>query len=143
MPPEATAGLRDAALRWRGLLVPVMVVSLVMVIIVPVPSMVLDLLLSASIGLSVLILLTTIHVARPLDFSVFPTLLLGATLTRLVLNFASTRLILSRAALDGTGAAGGVIETFGNFVTGGQVAGGAILFTILVSGDHPRLAAYQ
>ena len=132
MPPEATAGLRDAALRWRGLLVPVMVVSLVMVIIVPVPSTVLDMLLSASIGLSVLILLTTIHVARPLDFSVFPTLLLGATLTRLVLNFASTRLILSRAALDGTGAAGGVIETFGNFVTGGQVAVGAILFTILV-----------
>ncbi len=132
MPPEATAGLRDAALRWRGLLVPVMVVSLVMVIVVPVPPGVLDLLLSASIALSVLVLLTTIQVARPLDFSVFPTLLLVATLTRLVLNFASTRLILSRAALDGTSAAGGVIETFGNFVSGGQVAVGVILFTILV-----------
>ena len=132
MPPEATLGLRDAALRWRGLLVPAGVVSLLLVIVVPVPPVILDLLLSASITLSVLVLMTTIYVARPLDFSVFPTLLLGATLLRLVLNFASTRLILTRAPLDGTSAAGGVIEAFGNFVTGGQVAVGAILFTILI-----------
>lgn len=132
MPPEMTPGLRDAALRWRGLLVPAGVISLLLVIIVPVPPQLLDLLLSASIALAVLVLLTTIYVTRPLDFSVFPTLLLGATLLRLVLNFASTRLILTRAPLDGTEAAGGVIEAFGNFVTGGQVAVGAILFTILV-----------
>ena len=132
MPPEATLGLRDAALRWRGLLVPAGVVSLLLVIVIPVPPSMLDLLLSASITLSVLVLMTTIYVARPLDFSVFPTLLLGATLLRLVLNFASTRLILTRAPLDGTSAAGGVIEAFGNFVTGGQVAVGAILFTILI-----------
>ena len=132
MPPETTLGLRDAALRWRNLLVPAGVVSLLLVIIVPVPPGLLDLLLAASITLAVLVLLTTIYVARPLDFSVFPTLLLGATLLRLVLNFASTRLILTRAPIDGTEAAGGVIEGFGNFVTGGQVAVGAILFTILV-----------
>ena len=132
MPPETTLGLRDAALRWRNLLVPAGVVSLLLVIIVPVPPGLLDLLLAASITLAVLVLLTTIYVARPLDFSVFPTLLLGATLLRLVLNFASTRLILTRAPIDGTEAAGGVIEAFGNFVTGGQVAVGAILFTILV-----------
>ena len=95
MPPEATLGLRDAALRWRGLLVPAGVVSLLLVIVIPVPPSMLDLLLSASITLSVLVLMTTIYVARPLDFSVFPTLLLGATLLRLVLNFASTRLILT------------------------------------------------
>ena len=132
MPPETTLGLRDAALRWRNLLVPAGVVSLLLVIIVPVPPGLLDLLLAASITLAVLVLLTTIYVARPLDFSVFPTLLLGATLLRLVLNFASTRLILTRAPIDGTEAAGGVIEAFGNFVTGGQVAVGATLFTILV-----------
>ena len=132
MPPEATQSLRNAALRWRNLLVPAGVVSLLLVIIVPVPPALLDLLLAASITLAVLVLLTTITVARPLDFSVFPTLLLGATLLRLVLNFASTRLILTRAPIDGTEAAGGVIEAFGNFVTGGQVAVGAILFLILV-----------
>ncbi len=132
MPPETTRNARDTSPRWRGLLLPAGVVSLLMVIVVPVPPAVLDLLLSTSITLSVLVLLTTIYVARPLDFSVFPTLLLGATLLRLVLNFASTRLILTRAPLDGTQAAGGVIEAFGNFVTGGQVAVGAILFVILV-----------
>ncbi len=132
MPPEATQSLRDAALRWRNLLVPAGVVSLLLVIIVPVPPALLDLLLATSITLAVLVLLTTITVARPLDFNVFPTLLLGATLLRLVLNFASTRLILTRAPIDGTEAAGGVIEAFGNFVTGGQVAVGAILFLILV-----------
>ncbi len=132
MPPEATQSLRNAVVRWRNLLVPAGVVSLLLVIIVPVPPALLDLLLAASITLAVLVLLTTITVARPLDFSVFPTLLLGATLLRLVLNFASTRLILTRAPIDGTEAAGGVIEAFGNFVTGGQVAVGAILFLILV-----------
>ena len=132
MPPEATLGLRDAALRWRGLLVPAGVVSLLLVIIIPVPPGLLDLLLAASITLAVLVLLTTIYVERPLDFSVFPTLLLGATMLRLVLNFASTRLILTRAPTDGIEAAGGVIKAFGDFVTGGQIAVGAILFLILV-----------
>ena len=107
MPPEVTLGLRDAALRWRGLLVPAGVVSLLLVIIIPVPPGLLDLLLAASMTLAVLVLLTTIYVARPLDFSVFPTLLLGATLLRLVLNFASTRLILTRAPIDGTGSGSG------------------------------------
>ncbi|MEC9010657.1 MAG: flagellar biosynthesis protein FlhA [Planctomycetota bacterium] len=132
MPPEATLNLRDAAVRWRGLLVPAGVVSLLLVIIIPVPPGLLDLLLAASITLAVLVLLTTIYVERPLDFSVFPTLLLGATMLRLVLNFASTRLILTRAPTDGIEAAGGVIKAFGDFVTGGQIAVGAILFLILV-----------
>ena len=69
MPPEVTLGLRDAALRWRGLLVPAGVVSLLLVIIIPVPPGLLDLLLAASMTLAVLVLLTTIYVARPLDFS--------------------------------------------------------------------------
>ena len=132
MPPEATLGLRDAALRWRGLLVPAGVVSLLLVIIIPVPPGLLDLLLAASITLAVLVLLTTLYVEHPLDFSVFPTLLLGATMLRLVLNFASTRLILTRAPTDGIEAAGGVIKAFGDFVTGGQIAVGVILFLILI-----------
>ena len=80
-----------------------------------------------------MILLTTIYVSRPLEFSVFPSLLLGTTLARLVLNVASTRLILTRGGTDGTGAAGGVIEAFGEFVAGGKVAVGLIIFVILIA----------
>jgi len=88
--------------------------------------------LAANITVSVVILLTTIYVSKPLEFNVFPSLLLGTALARLVLNVASTRLILTRAGIDGMGAAGGVIESFGLFVAGGQLVVGLILFTILV-----------
>jgi flagellar biosynthesis protein FlhA len=125
--------LRTTWLQHRGLIFPVLIAVSVLVLIVPLPPVVLDLLLSANITLAVVILLTTISVGRPLDFSVFPTLLLGTTLARLVLNVASTRLILTRGAEDGTAAAGGVIQAFGEFVAGGQIAVGLIMFLILVT----------
>src|SRR6185369_15148634 len=133
MPPTASDGLRGMWARYRGLLVPTLISTSVLVIVVPLPPLLLDLLLSANITLSVVILLTTIYVNKPLEFSVFPSLLLGTTLGRLVLNVASTRLILTRAATDGTAAAGGVIEAFGEFVAGGQVAVGLIIFAILIA----------
>ena len=115
-----------------GLVFPILIVASVLVLISPLPPMILDLLLAANITLSVVILLTTIYVGKPLEFSVFPSVLLGTTLARLVLNVASTRLILTRANLDGTNAAGGVIEAFGEFVAEGQLVVGLILFAILV-----------
>ncbi len=116
----------------QGLVFPVLIVTSVLVIITPLPPLVMDLLLAGNITLAVIILLTTISVKKPLDFSVFPSLLLGTTLARLVLNIGSTRLILTRAHIDGIGAAGGVIEAFGNFVAGGQLVVGLILFVIIV-----------
>ncbi len=116
----------------QGLVFPVLIVLSVLVIITPLPAMVMDLLLATNITLSVVILLTTIYVTKPLEFSAFPSLLLGTTLARLVLNIASTRLVLTRAHLDGTSAAGEVIEAFGKFVAGGQLVVGVILFAIIV-----------
>jgi flagellar biosynthesis protein FlhA len=116
----------------QGLIFPVLIVTAVLVIISPLPPFVMDLLLAGNVTVSVVILLTTIYVGKPLEFSVFPSLLLGTTLARLVLNVATTRLILTRAAIDGTSAAGGVVEAFGQFVAGGQLVVGLVLFTILV-----------
>jgi flagellar biosynthesis protein FlhA len=115
-----------------GLVFPILIVASVLVLISPLPPAILDLLLAANITLSVVILLTTIYVGKPLEFSVFPSVLLGTTLARLVLNVASTRLILTRAAVDQTDAAGGVIKAFGEFVAEGQLVVGLILFAILV-----------
>ena len=102
------------------------------VLLVPLPTPAIDLLLSGNIALAVVILLTAIHVKTPLEFGVFPTLLLATTLSRLVLNIASTRLILKNAPTMGDEAAGGVIRTFGEFVGGNQVEIGLIIFLILV-----------
>jgi flagellar biosynthesis protein FlhA len=107
------------------------VVCILMVLILPLPKWLLDLSLAMSITLSVLILMTALFISRPLDFSSFPTVLLIATMLRLALNLASTRLILSHGH-EGTGAAGHVIEAFGSFVTGGNFIIGAIVFAILV-----------
>ena len=115
-----------------GLVFPILVVLSVLVLVAPVPAFVLDLLLAANVTASVLVLLTTISVRKPLEFSVFPSLLLVMTLARLVLNVASTRLILTRAHTSGTDAAGAVIEAFGKFVAQGQLAVGLILFSIVV-----------
>ncbi|HAW31434.1 MAG TPA: EscV/YscV/HrcV family type III secretion system export apparatus protein, partial [Planctomycetaceae bacterium] len=120
-------------MRNTGLIFPLVIVSSVLVIIAPLPPFVMDFLLSCNITVSVVILMTTIYVKRPLEFSVFPAILLGTTLARLVLNVASTRLILTRGAADGTAAAGGVIEAFGHFVAGGQLVVGLIIFVILVT----------
>src|SRR5690606_19510918 len=97
-----------------------------MLIIIPLNSIVLDMLLTINLALSIVILLTTLYIKEPLEFSIFPSLLLLATLFRLALNISSTRLIL------GEGYAGAVIETFGNFVIKGNVAVGFIIFLIIV-----------
>jgi len=106
------------------------IVGILMVLLVPVPTFLLDGLLAISITFSVLILMTVLFVTRPLDLSTFPTILLVTTLLRLSLNIASTRLILSEGH-TGTDAAGHVIEAFGSFVMGGSVVIGGIVFGIL------------
>jgi flagellar biosynthesis protein FlhA len=133
MPPQSRTGLRDAVSRHLNLIFPLLIVSAVLVLVVPLPPLVMDLLLAANITVSVVILLTTIHVANPLEFSVFPAILLGTTLARLVLNVASTRLILTGAAEHGTGAAGRVIEAFGDFVAAGSPVVGLVIFLILIA----------
>ncbi len=129
----SSGSLRDFLQRNLNLIFPVLFISSILVIIVPMHPWLLDLLLACNITVAVVILMTTIHVKRPLDFSVFPALLLGTTLSRLVLNVASTRLILSGASTRGTEAAGGVIQAFGEFVAGGSPAIGVIIFIILVT----------
>ncbi|MGO4296704.1 flagellar biosynthesis protein FlhA [Glutamicibacter sp. MCAF14] len=106
--------------------VPVGVVGIVLLLVVPIPSQLLDMLFATSILLSLVILLITMFAKRPLDFSVFPSLLLVATLLRLGLNVASTRLVL------GNGYAGEVIEAFGNIAIGGSLVIGFVIFLILV-----------
>jgi flagellar biosynthesis protein FlhA len=133
MPPEAASGLRGFLASSRGLMFPMLIVTSVLVIVAPLPPLLLDMLLATNITAAVVILLTTIYVSRPLDFSAFPAILLGATLARLVLNVASTRLILTRGATHGTSAAGGVIEAFGKFVSGDNIVIGLIIFIILVA----------
>jgi flagellar biosynthesis protein FlhA len=106
------------------------VMAILVVLILPLPPMLLDLALAISIILSVLILMTSLFIQAPLEFSAFPTVLLIATMLRLSLNLASTRLILARGH-EGTAAAGHVIEAFGNFVMAGNFVIGIIVFTIL------------
>ena len=101
------------------LLVPLTFVVVIVVMLVPLPTALLDLLLTLNISLSLIILLVAMHTLRPLEFSTFPSVLLVTTLFRLSLNVASTRLILLRGA-EGAGAAGSVIQAFGNFVVGGS-----------------------
>ena len=108
------------------LAVPVGVVGIVMLLVVPLPAWLLDVLIVVNIVGALVILLTTMYVQRPLDFSVFPSLLLIATLFRLGLNVASTRLVLR------DGYAGEVIEAFGHFVVGGSLIIGLVIFLILV-----------
>ena len=115
----------------KGLGVPLLLITMLAMIIVPLPPFALDTLFTFNIALAVAILLTAIYVRRPLDFGVFPTILLIVTLLRLALNIASTRVVL----LDGhtgTSAAGKVIEAFGEFVIGGNYAVGLVIFSILV-----------
>jgi len=121
--------------KYQHLLVPISFLSMIVVLVVPLPTAVMDILLSANISLAAVILLTTIYIGRPLDFSVFPALLLATTLFRLVLNVATTRLILSADAqtpADAVGVAGHVIEAFAGFVAGESVIVGVIIFIILV-----------
>jgi flagellar biosynthesis protein FlhA len=107
------------------------VMTILVVLIMPLPPVVLDMFLAISIIMSVLILMTALFIHTPLEFSSFPTVLLIATMLRLALNLASTRLILSHGH-EGTAAAGHVIEAFGHFVMNGNFVIGIIVFTILV-----------
>lgn len=107
------------------------ILTILVVLVVPLPPLVLDLLLAVSIILSILILMTSLFIQAPLEFSSFPTVLLISTMLRLALNLASTRLILSHGH-EGSAAAGHVIEAFGNFVMGGNFVIGLIVFIILV-----------
>ena len=118
-------------LRRGDILLAVGVMTILVVLILPLPPVLLDFFLAISIILSVLILMTSLFIHAPLEFSAFPTILLIATMLRLALNLASTRLILARGH-EGTAAAGHVIEAFGNFVMAGNFVIGIIVFTILV-----------
>lgn len=102
------------------------VIGIILMIIIPLPSLLLDIMLTLNISLSIVIFLITMYIKEPLEFSVFPTMLLITTLFRISLNFSSTRLIL------GKGFAGEVINAFGNFVTGGNMVVGVVMFLILV-----------
>jgi len=106
-------------------------VVILLVMIIPLPSLLIDVLLSMSITLALLIMIVSLYTKRALDFAVFPSVLLAATLFRLSLNVASTRLILLRGD-EGPGAAGAVIQSFGQFVVGGNYVVGLVVFTILV-----------
>ena len=118
--------------RIQELILPVAIIASILVIIVPLPAALLNLLLAANITIAVIMLLTTVYVRTPLEFSVFPSLLLATTLFRLVLNVATTRLILTRAKPEGLEAAGGVIQTFGETVASGSIIVGLIIFVIIV-----------
>jgi flagellar biosynthesis protein FlhA len=111
---------------------PIAAVSMVFVMLVPLPSFILDLLLTLSITASILVLLTAIQILRPVQFSVFPSLLLLLTLLRLSLDLAGTRRILLHGN-EGTSAAGKVIEAFGQFVVGGNYIVGFVLFLALIA----------
>jgi flagellar biosynthesis protein FlhA len=124
-----------AIARHRHLIVPLSFLGLIVVLVVPLPPALLDVLICVNISLAAVVLLTTIYMGEPLEFSVFPALLLATTLFRLVLNIASTRLILTADAESADAAeavAGGVIQAFGTFVAGESIVVGAIIFVILV-----------
>jgi flagellar biosynthesis protein FlhA len=114
-----------------GLAAPFLVLLVLAMVVVPLPPIILDMMFTFNITLSIAVILGVIYVARPLEFGVFPTVLLVATLLRLALNIASTRLVLLEGH-TGTDAAGKVIESFGAFVIGGNYAVGIVVFAILV-----------
>ncbi len=124
-------GKLNAAAKRGDIMLALGVVAILVVLILPMPRWMLDLALAFSITISVLILMTALFVEKPLDFNAFPTVLLLATMIRLSLNLASTRLILADGH-EGTHAAGQVIEAFGGFVMGGNFVIGIIVFAILV-----------
>ncbi len=113
------------------LVIPLAVVGLLLVMMLPVPTVLLDLMITVNITLSIIILLVSMYIQQPVSFSVFPSLLLIITLFRLALNIASTRLILLNGA-SGEDAAGRVIQSFGQFVVGGNYFVGIVVFLVLI-----------
>ncbi len=118
--------------RWQDLILPVGIIASVLVILVPMPSPLMDIMLASNVTVAVIILLTTIYVRTPLEFSIFPSLLLATTLARLVLNVATTRLILTHAGAEGLLAGGHVVKAFGEFVAGNDLVVGIIIFVIVI-----------
>lgn len=127
--PSSAASPRNPLSEW---IMPVAAVALIFVMLVPVPSLLLDILLAVSITAAVLVLLSAIQILRPAQFSVFPSLLLLLTLFRLSLNLASSRRILLHGN-EGVSAAGHVIEAFGSFVVGGNYVVGFVIFIALIA----------
>lgn len=127
----AVKSLLNNIFRSKDLIVVVFIMAILAIIIVPLPSYLLDFFLTISIALSVLIILIGLYIAKPTDFSAFPTLLLMVTLFRLALNVATTRMILSNGHL-GAENVSEIISAFGNFVVGGNYVIGIIVFSILV-----------
>jgi flagellar biosynthesis protein FlhA len=119
---------RDSLQQFAG---PVLIILILSMMVLPLPAFMLDLFFTFNIAISVIVMLVAINVMKPLDFSVFPTVLLVTTLLRLSLNVASTRVVLIEGH-TGPGAAGQVIEAFGHFLVGGNYAVGIVVFAILV-----------
>lgn len=132
-PPTAAAvppGLRS--LNFAEMAVPLAVLGIVMAMILPLPPFLLDVLISANITMSVIVLLVAMYIVKPVDFNVFPTTLLLMTLFRLALNISSSRLILLNGN-TGSNAAGEVIQAFGAFVVGGNYIIGVVIFLVLIA----------
>ena len=133
-PAKASGIPMPAALaaNWREFIVPLAVLAIVLAMIMPLPPFLMDILISANITLSVIVLLVSLYISKPVDFSVFPTTLLLMTLFRLALNISSARLILLNGN-TGTAAAGEVIQAFGAFVVGGNYIIGVVIFLVLIA----------
>ena len=132
---NTTPAWARAVARHSSLFVPLAFIMLLAVIVVPLPPPLMDVLIAINISIAVIMLMTTVYLEEPLQFSVFPSLLLGTTLMRLVLNIASTRLILTADASspeEAIGVAGKVISAFGSFVAGDSLIVGVIIFLILI-----------
>ena len=110
----------------HGDIIAIAMMAIVMLIVIPLPTFLVDILLTLNISLSLVIFLLSMYIKEPLQFSIFPTMLLITTLFRLALNFSTTRLVL------GTGYAGEVVDAFGNFVTGSNPVVGFVMFLILI-----------
>src|SRR3954451_12605711 len=133
IPLSKVNGGRTVGLPNMGQLsVPIAVLAIVIALITPLPSFILDILIVINIMMSVIVMMVAMHILRPVDFSVFPTTLLLLTLFRLSLNVSSARLILLNGN-SGTSAAGSLIEAFGSFVVGGNYIIGAVIFLVLIA----------
>ena len=118
--------------QWREFAVPIAILGIVLAMITPLPPFLLDILISANITLSVVVLMVSLYITKPVEFNVFPTTLLLMTLFRLALNISSARLILLNGN-TGTAAAGDVIQAFGAFVVGGNYVIGVVIFLVLIA----------
>src|SRR5579875_2090869 len=129
--PSKKAG-KLAMPQFGQLAIPIAVLAIVIALITPMPPFMLDILIVLDIGMSVIVLMVSVYILKPVEFSVFPTTLLLLTLFRLALNVSSSRLILLNGN-TGTSAAGDVISAFGNFVVGGNYIVGVVIFLILIA----------